>query len=206
MTGNFKDFVRQFTCQCGEVYRHAGKDVLLVNINKLKKDSYLDINVSEDTIRVASLYVQDTIIEKVTGSCLFNRLRDLYCDGKMDDPPNWCYKELVDDYLFPVFVYSVQAETSIPLSYKNRNNGTIQANTDTTTQSQLGDIKYLNQYYANKSDFYVKRAIDYLRCHKKCFPELCCPSCCGLNEKPMSKGPTTPLNLNITRPKTRRRL
>ncbi len=171
------------------------KNVLIVNINRLKKDSYIDANVSEDTLRVASLYIQDTIIERIIGTCLFNKLREIICEGFIEDMLYQYYKVLLDDYLFPVFVYGVQAEISIPLSFKNRNAGTIQNNSADVTQTGLDDIKYLNQYYQNKKDFYIKRAIDFLMCHCGQFPELRSCECSWCGELPMNKDYTTPLSL-----------
>lgn len=179
------------------------RNILLVNIHKLKKDSFIDDNVSDHTIRVAAMAVQDMVIEKVTGTCLFDKLRELICDDTINDEYNWCYTDLLDNYLFQIFAYGVPAEISIPLSFKNRNNGTVRPNTDTTTQAGLSDIKYLNQYYLNKMDHYVNRAIRYLKCNC-CFPELKCCECDWANERPFSKGPSVSINLSMKNVKKHR--
>lgn len=174
------------------------KNVLIVNINRLKKESYLDDNLSDDKIRIAVKFIQDTIIEKVIGTCLFEKLRELICTGEIDDGDYRMYKKLIDDYLFPIFVYGVPAEISIPISYKNRNIGVVQGSNENLVQTALDDIKYLNQYYKNKMDFYVQKAIDFLCCHYDCFrAELCHCECSWCTERARSKQPSTPLNLNI---------
>lgn len=178
-------------------YTISDKNVLIVNINRLKKESYLDDNLADNNLRVAVKFIQDTIIEKVIGTCLFNKLRDLICSGEINDCGNECCKDLLDNYLFPIFVYGVPAEITIPISYKNRNNGVVQPNNENLTQTNLNDIKYLNQYYHNKMDYYVDKAIRFLRCNYDCFRnELCNCKCSWCTERAGIKKPSTPLNLN----------
>lgn len=169
--------------------------VLLFNCAKIKKDSYIDANVSEDTIRVAGLYVQDSVIEHVIGSCLYDKIASLIEDCKIAEPDYRYYRILVTDYLFPIFAYAIQAEISIPLHFKQRNGGVVQANPDNTTGTTLPDIKYLNAFYSNKSDFYVKKAQNFLECNWNCFPELKNCGCDWCSVSALSKQPTTPLNL-----------
>lgn len=143
---------------------------LIINIERLKNDSYLDKNVSNNDIRVAVLFIQDEIIEHVIGGALFDCIQAMVIDGSIDCSGNGIYKQLLDDFLFPVFVYAVQAEISIPKSFKVRNIGTIQQTSDHIRQTGLSDIKYLNSYYRNKADFYIQRAIKFLRYNQDVSP------------------------------------
>lgn len=178
-------------------------NALIINIERLKNDSYLDKNVSNNDIRVAVLFIQDEIIEHVIGTALFDRVKSMVIDGSIDCCDNTIYKQLLDDFLFPIFVYSVQAEISIPKSFKVRNIGTIQQTSDNIQQSGLSDIKYLNSYYKNKADFYISRAIKFLLCNRHCLPELCGCTCGWCQDKPFGKQPHTSLNLNIVDVKKR---
>lgn len=168
---------------------------LIVNIEKLKNDSYLDKNVTNNDIRIAALLIQDEVIEHVIGTCLFDCIKRMIIECDIEKPCNHIYKELLDEFLFPIFTYAVMAELSIPKSFKVRNAGTVQQQSENITQAGLSDIKYLNHYYKNKADFYINRAIKYLKCNKDCFPELCCCECSWCADKPFSKQPMTPLNL-----------
>lgn len=173
------------------------KNVLLVNIGRLKKESYIDSNVNEKTLRTAIKYIQDSIVERVIGTCLFDKLKELICEDEICTPLFQYYKILLDDYLLPIFIHGVEAEISIPLSFKNRNAGTVRNVSDELIQATLDDIKYLNQFYNNKKDFYIKRAIDFLKCHRKEFPELKCCECPWYVQRPFNKDYSVPINLNI---------
>lgn len=170
--------------------------VLLFNCAKLKKDSYIDANVSENMIRVAGLYVQDTIIEHIIGSSLYDAIAAMIECGTINDPENSSYRILITDYLFPVFAYAIQSELLVPLHFKIRNAGVVMANPDSTTSSILSDIKYLDKQYAHKADYYTRRAIDFLKCNRKCFPEVEGCGCGWCTIPAYSAQPTTPLNLN----------
>lgn len=179
------------------------KDVL-VNINQLKADSYLDANVDNNSIRVAVLYMQDEIIEHLIGTDLFDVLLALVRANKMDSPGYHLYKVLNDEYLFPIFVWGVQAELSIPKTYKLRNAGLVQQTGDNIQQSALPDIKYTNSYYKNKVDFYIERAKKFLKCNKCSFPELCGCGCSWCKDDMLDKMPTnSPLNLKKVNVKKR---
>lgn len=176
--------------------------VLLVNIETLKRDSYIDANVHNDTIRTAVGFVQDSIIENVIGTCLFNKLKELIATNEICDPENACYKELLDNYLFKIFQYAVKADLAIPLAMKERNAGIIRANDETFTQVSLKDINLYKNEFESKAAFYQKRAIDFLRCNKECFGNICsCGGCC--KRAPYNIRLNTPLNLSNTYKKGR---
>lgn len=178
------------------------KRVLLVNIETLKRDSYIDANVDNNVVRVAVGFVQDSIIENVIGTCLYDKLADLVATNEICDPENACYKELLDDYLFPIFQFAVQAKLAVPLAMKERNAGIIRANDETFTQVSYRDINLYKNEFASDAAFYQKRAIDFLRCNKECFGNICgCGGCC--KRAPYNIRLNTPLYLGNTYKKGR---
>ncbi len=170
---------------------------LLINIERLKNESYLDKNVSNNDIRVALLFIQDEIIEHLIGTALLDCIQAMIVDGSIDCREHSLYKQLLDDFLFPVFVYAVQAEISIPKSFKIRNTGTLQQVDSHIRQVSLSDIKYLNKYYRNKADFYIRRALKFLQCNKHCFPELRSGDHSWCHDRAFSIQPATSLNLHL---------
>lgn len=170
-------------------------NVLLVDPNRLKKESYLDMNVADDMLRIAIVDLQNFLVERVTGSCLFETLREMVCDKSIYDDANQLYARLLDEYIFPIFAYGVPAELNIPLSFKTRNAGVIRGNTDDKTNADMDDVKHLNSYYRNKMDFYVNRAVDFLVCHYDEFPELKNCGCGWCETRGLNKHFSNPLYL-----------
>lgn len=144
--------------------------VLLIGINKLKANSYIDLNVDDKKIRVAVEFIQDLIIKESIGFDLYNTLAVLIRKEAIEGQ----WKVLLIDYIHPIFYYGVVAELIVPLSFKNRNIGTFQASDDKVYNTGLNDIKYLTSYYNNKKDFYLSKLQNYLNCNK-CFSQFECP-------------------------------
>lgn len=185
-----------------EYPREIFDEVLLCSIAKIKKDSILDENVDDNMVRVVSLFIQDTIIEKVIGSCLFEKLRWLITNDVICNREYQCYRDLLDIYIKPIFLWGVPADTSIPLQYKQRNQGVIKAQDEYMQSSQLSELKYINQYYQNKMDFYITKAQKYLCCNYKCFKELCSCKCGCCTTMYGSKQPSS-VSINLTKDKRR---
>lgn len=169
--------------------------VLLISTDKIKSESEIDENMHDQTVRNAVVYVQDYIIQMVIGTSLFEKLKYLISTEWIYRMEFINYKNLLTDYLHPIFLHGVPAYIVIPNSLKNRNAGVYQVSDNSRQASGLSDIKYLQQDYQNKMDFYTDRAIRYLSCNLLCFPELCDCSCEWYMYKAGSKQPTLPINL-----------
>lgn len=166
------------SCNCKNT--EGSGEVILVDMQALKKDSNIDINLSENQIMPAVIYVQDVIIERVTGKCLADKLKGLVQENTIKCEENKHYKDLLDHYIFPIFIWGVQASLPVSLTYKARNAGVITVTGENYNPAYLSDIKYVENTYNRKMDFYINRAVEYLKCSDK-FPEL--KACCdGLNK------------------------
>lgn len=181
----------------------------MISVNKVKKDSYIDDNVQDDKIRIAIEFMQDSIIEKVIGTALYDTLCDFIVSGEDEVPDDTgcsCkLTQLLDDYLAPIFLYGVQAELTLPLSYKERNIGVFQAGDDKVQPSGMSDIIKMSKHYTTKMDFYITRCIKFLKCNIDCFPEIKGCGCSWCEEQFNTKQPSTGLNLDFTPEQSRRR-
>lgn len=175
-------------------------NVLLISVDKIKAESEIDENMHDQTIKNAVVYVQDYIIQMVIGTSLFERLKYLITSEWIYQSEFSEYRELLTKYLHPIFIQGVPAYIVIPNSLKSRNAGVYQVSDNNRSASSLNDIKYLQQDYQNKMDFYVQRAIRYLSCNTSCFPELCGCSCEWYMYQFGSKQPTLPINLKKEKP------
>lgn len=157
--------------------------VLLSTTSRIKKESTLDDNLSDDDIRTSMVYIQDLIVRRVTGSCLMNQLKLLIHHCQIEYPMYQWYKRLLDDYLFPILVYGVKSDLSLESTLRIRNQGVVRGNDGEHLQyPSLADVKLLEQRQNYKMDLYIDQAIEFLRCNSCHFCELCgwgCPCDCG---------------------------
>lgn len=174
-------------------------DVLLVSENSLKEYFYLDESIQGEFLTPAVVYVQDQIVESLLGTSLFKKLLELIQGETINDEENWCYKELLDGYLFNLIAYSVLAEIQVPLTFQTRNKGNVRSSDEHVAPSAMEETKYTTDFYTQRANYYRSRIYNYLKCNCDCFPELKdCPLYGELKPKtcdPVSSG----LNLKINR-------
>lgn len=173
-------------------------NILLFKAEQIQRDSNIDHNVTLERVRDTLLYVQDSIIERVVGTCLYNQLKELVCSGDICLEEYKCYRDLLDNYLFPLAKYAVAQELMIPLSYKIRNAGVVQNTSDGLITTQANDIKYLIDYYRTRVEFYINRAVAYLCCRHSCFKQLCCCGGCCANQPPFNRDYKVGFNLQYS--------
>lgn len=183
--------------KCGDDF--CPDNILLADIDLIKKESYLDANVSSESIRHALIFVQDSIAELVTGSCLLEQLKRLVCTDEIYNPYYSMYRRLLDSYLFPILVNGVQAELASKLSFQERNHGIVRHNDNQhLSYPGVSDIKYIRQDYNRNTDFYITRAIRFIKCNRSCFCELCCCSYgCDCSHAPFQRAYSIGINLEV---------
>ena len=93
--------------------------VLLVSEQTLKKNSVVNNNVDGMYLLPAIEFAQDSGLQPIIGTKLYNKLMDLVEDGTIEN--NDDYKYLLDEYVTPYLINKVTADIQIPLAYKVRN-------------------------------------------------------------------------------------
>ena len=146
-------------------------NILLISEQTLKADSLINDNVDNQYILPAITLAQDTGLQPLIGTKLFQKLQRLVNDAEIGLAANAIYKTLLDDYVTPFMEYKTMVEIQIPLSYKYRNMGIVQTSDERVANSQMRDIQYLIDYYDNKSTFYANRMTDWLCANAQSLPE-----------------------------------
>lgn len=151
--------------------------VLLISEATLKKNSVINNNVDGMYLLPAIEYAQDSGLQPLIGTKLYNKLMDLVEDGSITG--NTEYKLLLDEYVTPYLLNKVTADIQIPLAYKMRNQGVVQQTGENTYTPSLKDTQYVIQNYENKANFYGNRLSDYLKANRTKYPEYCSIDSCA---------------------------
>lgn len=158
--------------------------VFLLSEATLKQNSVVNNNVDGMYILPAIEYSQDSGLQPLLGTKLYNKLMDLVESGDISSATN--YKNLLDEYITPYLLNKVTAEIQLPIAYKMRNQGVVQQTGENTYVPSLKDTQYLIQNYENKANFYGNRMSDYLRANRSLFPEYYSVDSCA--DMPSDKG------------------
>ena len=145
--------------------------VFLLSQKVLKSNSLVNDNVDSSFILPAIEYAQDSGLQTILGTKLYNKLMDLVADGSITGETD--YKYLLDEYVTPYLINKVTADIQLPLAYKFRNQGVVQQTGDNTYVPALRDIQYVVQHYNDQATFYANRLRDYLHANHSKYPEYC---------------------------------
>lgn len=144
--------------------------VFLISEATLKKNSVINNNVDDMYILPAIEYAQDSSLQSILGTVLYDKLMDLVESGITEATD---YKFLLDEYVTPYLINKVTADIQIPLAYKMRNQGVVQQTGENTYVPSMKDLQYVIQNYNDKASFYGNRLRDYLHANHDKYPEFC---------------------------------
>lgn len=146
-------------------------NVNLISENYIKAVSIVGENVDSKFIGPAITKAQDIYLQPLIGSNLMEKVGILVQDELIDDPVNQDYKFLLDVYITPFLLQSVQAELIKNLFCKIRNQGIVQYSDISTTQLNTKDVQWMVQNFQNDQNFYGNRMVDYLCANSEKYPE-----------------------------------
>lgn len=145
--------------------------VFLISEDTLKSETIINDNTGSEYIKPAIETSQDIYLQQLIGSELLDKLYDLIENGKIGEEANFHYKDLIDDYITNYLKFKVLSEITLPLAYKYRNAGIVQANGDHYQQTTLRDAQMIQNHYEMRATFYAERMTKYLCANSSLFPE-----------------------------------
>lgn len=151
--------------------------VFLVSAATLKNNSIINNNVDEMYLLPAIEFAQDSGLQPLIGTKLYNKLMNLVESGDISE--NTDYKYLLDEYVTPYLINKVTADIQLPLAYKLRNQGVVQITGENTYTPSLRDTQYVIEHYDNYAKFYANRLSDYLCANRSKYPEYCSIDSCA---------------------------
>jgi hypothetical protein len=151
--------------------------VFLISEKTLKSNGVINDNVDNMYICPAIQFAQDSGLQPLIGTKLYQKLMQLVNDDSITGATD--YKFLLDEYITPYLLNKVTADIQLPLAYKMRNQGVVQNTTEHSFNSSIRDVQYLIQHYENQANFYANRMSDYLKANRSKYPEYCSVDSCA---------------------------
>lgn len=159
---------------------------LFLSSERLKND-LLNDNVADEYIRSATIIAQRDLRE-LLGDCLYEALENKVESDELDGT---VYQELLDGFIVPWLEFRAMGELCVLTSFKVGNIGVFSNYDQNANQNELGTVKYIQNYWAQKAEYYRNRLVKFLDRNADEVPEWkdCCN--CGVI--------TSPSHNNITR-------
>ena len=141
--------------------------VLLTSTYRLKKQTPIQQNVDDDLLNPYIFKAQETHIQQILGTNLYNRIMNDVVANSLAGP----YLTLLNDYITPCLIEYTFYEVLPFISLKITNKSIGRGNADYMAEGDLSDLKYLRQTVRDLAEFYGTRIIGYLRQYSNQFPE-----------------------------------
>ena len=160
------------------------ENVLLINKFTISQIAPISKNLSEKELNPAIISAQERDLQQLIGTSLYRSICAKVSSGDILDPEFVHYKDLLDNYISVYLVYAVLADLQMPISYKERNKGTVQLSDERIEPASLSELQYLKNYYKSIADFFGSRISKQIKDHKSFFPEYSCSCNDGLGANP----------------------
>ena len=142
-------------------------NVLFISETFLKQNTQVSDNVDVKYIRESILWAQDSEIQKILGSTLYNKIKDDIEGSTLAG----VYKTLVDDYIQVCLKHYVTAECLAMDHYKITNKGLQIQDSEQSAPASTSRLDFMVEKETNKGDWYRQRLIDYLCENSSSYPE-----------------------------------
>jgi len=139
----------------------------LINTTNLKKLSYISSNVDDSLLSTLITRVQDTVLESILGSNLFNRL----LEGVDNDDLNANETALLDNYIAPCLVASVEVRAVEMTSLELRQIGLSKVSSENVSNASESEMNRAFNSLKKDYNFYRERLIRFLKLNHTLFPE-----------------------------------
>lgn len=141
----------------------------LISIDELKSSTVINKNVDDKYLLTAIETAQTIKLQQLIGSKLLYRLID--CVG---DNGTWLGTAdeytLVTEYIQPYLKREVVSDIIVPLNYKVRNEGILQANQENMYLPTRADAMFVKEHYENEASFFATRLTNYIKLNIDKFP------------------------------------
>jgi len=145
--------------------------ILMISENRLKEATAINGNVDPDYLLPYCRIAQKKFMERVLGTQLFDKLKDLIEAGTVGDPGNEAYKTLLDDFIADSLTQWAFFECIPFLRYKVQNGNIYSKTSETGNALSQAEAQELRQEVRNTAEFYQDRLISFLCANNSDYPE-----------------------------------
>ncbi len=156
------------------------KNVLLISEAYIKSQTSLDDNITGKLLLPAIKLAMDVEATEALGENLMDSLKMKVFDETINEPENYMYLTLLDEYLNPFLCYQALGNLVFLGGTKTANIGTV----ETTDQNIINTVKaerdLVKEGYLHYARHYLKRMQAWVKANRDAFPELEeCHNCDG---------------------------
>jgi hypothetical protein len=140
--------------------------VLLIGSQYIKDNSPIDAAVDDRLLLDTIWTAQQEYILTILGTDLYNDIESKAAAGTLAGND----LVLVNTYIAPCLVKWIMFEMTLIQSYKYRNKGVVQQNSENSSPTSYDDLSHLFDMWRDKAEMFGERTINYLKANTDLFP------------------------------------
>ncbi|RZT96623.1 hypothetical protein EV201_1264 [Ancylomarina subtilis] len=140
---------------------------LFIEIQDIKNNTEIDDNVSDMKIQRSLIEVQNTMLQKVLGSTLFEKMSE---DIKNDTLTNQ-YLTLLKEKIHEYLLAAIELKIPKKLNIKYTENGLLTKDIDHASKLQYNESEAVRKENLRVTTFYGQLITEYLKANLNKFPE-----------------------------------
>lgn len=139
----------------------------LVPIERVKRNTYIDGNVDDKTIKLALTNAQEQLLEPVIGSALYEKLTGGIAEGNLELD----YQNLIINYIWKILYHGTTFMVARNLLFRYTNSSIVKDSNQNSTAIDAVDLNTLRDEEFNSYQFQVDKLMRFLKANASQFPE-----------------------------------
>lgn len=137
-------------------------NTLFISVDDLKKNTPIDMNVEDSILEMSILDSQNIDIQDILGTTLYTSIVSLVTSGDISSEDYSDYKNLLDDFIWPLQIKFSLYRSVMPMRVSFRNKGLMENNSDNSAPVDKEFVTYVENKIRNDVEFYSNKLKGYL--------------------------------------------
>lgn len=146
-------------------------DVLLTSEKRVKEITTISDNVSAAYLGAAIREVQDIKYQRIVGTALFERLKELVATDDIGQPEYAQYKTLLEISQY-FLAYETACDIMIKINWKITNAGVVTTPDEKVQPVDMATLDQIRSDYRAKADWYCDAVQRHILTNRALYPEL----------------------------------
>lgn len=142
-------------------------ETYFISNQTLKDYSFLDDNIDEKSIKVALLDVQETMLQPLIGTNLYEKLSSGIRNGDLGQD----YLKLLDTQIKKCLIHGTMWKLAINLVYRYTNSSISKDSNANSTAISIQELNVLRQERESSYNYHAKALTDFMTINQSKFPE-----------------------------------
>lgn len=142
-------------------------EVYIIPNRVIKESTYVDDNVEDKHIKIATLDAQEQILEPVLGTALYEKI----IDGVLNKTLNETYQRLTVDFIWPVLLQASVYKLSYNMLFRLTNSAIVKDSNENSSGVSISEVNILIKERQLSMNYHISKLTKHLQAYSSTYPE-----------------------------------